>query len=533
MSSLARASAVMTVGTVLSRVTGLARLAAIVAALGVAEGRIADTYNLANTAPNIIYELVIGGVLTSVFVPVFVELLEKEGRDRAWEVGSAIINLSLVVLTAITALGILCAPWIARFYTLTLEGDEAVLQQRVLTFLLRLFIPQIIFYGLAAITAGLLNAHKRFGAPMYTPVLNNLAVIAVFLAFHQAYPSGVGLATATSRQLWIIGLGTTAGIALMAFAQLPFLKGLGRYRPTLSLKHPAVRKLGRLSVFVVGYVAVNQVGYLIVQVLANDQQGGYSAYISAFTFFLLPHGLFAVSVITALLPGMSQHAVNSRWDSYREQLSTGIRATMLLILPAAIGYFVLGERIVRLLLERGVFSGTSTELVAGVLRFFVLGLVPFSLFQLFLRAFYALQDTKTPFQINCAAVAVNIAVNLPMYAWLGVKGLAAGHAIAYTFGAIVQGRILSRRIGGMDVRGISSSAMRIVTAGIAMGITTWLTSELTSRVWPGDATLAQVLGLVIPVVAGGVSYLGFASLFGVKELAMVKAMIARRTVVDV
>jgi putative peptidoglycan lipid II flippase len=526
--SLARASAVMTIGTVLSRVTGLMRLAAIVAALGVAEGRIADTYNLANTAPNIIYELIIGGVLTSVFVPVFVELLEKEGRERAWQVGSAIINLALVILTAITLIGILAAPLIARFYTLPLEGSEAAMQERVLTFLLRLFIPQIIFYGLAAITAGLLNAHKRFGAPMYTPVLNNLSVIAIFIAFHQAYPDGVELGTVTNSQLWIIGAGTTVGIALMALAQLPFLRGLGRYQLTLSLKHPSVRKLGRLSVFVIGYVAVNQIGYLIVQLLANDQQGGYSAYISAFTFFLLPHGLFAVSVITALLPGMSEHAVNARWDEFRARLSTGIRATVLLILPAAVGYFVLSERIVRLLLERGIFSPESTQLVGGVLRFFVLGLVPFSLFQLFLRAFYAMQDTRTPFWINCAAVAVNTAINLPMYQWFGVKGLAAGHAIAYTFGAIVQARVLSKRINGLDARRISATAMRIGVAGVGMGVITWLTAHLFDDLIGSTGTGAQLIGLGGPVVAGVVSYLGLATLLRVDELALVRGLATRR-----
>lgn len=522
----------MTVGTVLSRVTGLARLAAIAAALGVAESRLPDSYNLANTAPNIIYELVLGGILTSVFVPVFVELLQKEGREKAWEIGSALINISLVVLVAITALGILAAPLIARFYALALEGNDAVMQERVLTFLLRLFLPQIIFYGLAAITAGLLNAHKRFGAPMYTPILNNLSVIAVFIAFHQAYGENVSLSTVANEQLWIIGLGTTAGVALMAFAQLPFLRSLGRYRLTFSMSHPAIRKLGRLSIFVIGYVVANQVGYLIVQLLANDQQGGYSAYISAFTFFLLPHGLFAVSIITALLPGMSEHAVNERWDSFRERLSTGIRSTFLLILPAAIGYFVLSERIVRLLLERGVFSAESTHLVGGVLRFFVLGLVPFALFQLFLRAFYAMQDTKTPFLINCAAVAVNTLINLPLYQWLGVKGLAAGHAAAYTLGTILQARVLSRRIGGLDGRKVSKAALRICASGMAMGVVTWGVAEICDDVVTGTGALAQLVAVAIPVVAGAASYLGFAAIFKVEELGLVKGLFSRASSAD-
>ena len=273
-------------------------------------------------------------------------------------------------------MGILLAPLIAKFYTLNVDGPRLEAQQEALTVLLRLMIPQIIFYGLAALTAGLLNAHQRFGPPMYTPILNNLAVIAVFLAFHQAYEK-VTLGTVTDTQLLIIGLGTTAGVVLMAFAQLPFLRGLGKYRATFSMKHPSVKKLARLSVFVIGYVMVNQIGYLIVQVLAAGQQGGYSAYVNAFTFFMLPHGLFAVSVITALLPGMSAHSVNQEWDEFRERLSTG-RASddPPWCFPAAIGYFVLGEPIIRLLLEHGNATPESTELVSSVLRFFVLGLVP-------------------------------------------------------------------------------------------------------------------------------------------------------------
>ena len=519
----------MTIGTVLSRATGLGRLAAIAAALGVAESRLPDAYNLANTAPNIIYELVLGGVLTSVFVPVFVELLQKEGRERAWEVASAIINISMVVLLVITALGVLTAPLIARFYTLAVEGSEAALQQQVLTFWLRLFIPQIIFYALAALTAGLLNAHDRFGPPMYTPVLNNVGVILVFIAFHQAYGDNVNERTITDTQLWIIGVATTAGIALMALAQLPFLRGVGRYHFTFSVAHPAVKKLARLSVFVIGYVVANQIGYLIVQVLANDQQGGYSAYIGAFTFFLLPHGLFGVSLTTALLPKMSEHAMNARWDDFRERLSTGMRSTYLLILPAAIGYFVLSEHIVRLLLERGVFSEQSTHLVAGVLRFFVLGLVPFSLFQLFLRAFYAMQDTKTPFLINCAAVAVNTAINLPMYAWLGVKGLAAGHAIAYTFGAVIQARVLARKIGGLDAARVRRSAVRIGVAAAAMGVITWVITEaLETTLLDSSSFAVQAAGLAIPVLIGGSSFLLIAHFLHVEELAHVKGLLKRR-----
>jgi putative peptidoglycan lipid II flippase len=514
----------MSFGTVLSRITGLLRLMAIAAALGVVETRVTDSYNYANITPNIIYELVLGGVLTSVFVPVFVELLHNKGRDEAWRVASAIINVSLVVLTVIATIGIIAAPWIAGFFEA--EGET---QRQIIAFLLRVFMPQIIFYGLAAITAGLLNAHGRFGPPMYTSVLNNLVVIAVFVAFHQTYPTiPDDLGQITTSQLWIIGAGTTAGVIVMSLTQASFLRGLGRYHLTLSIRHPSVRKLARLSIYVVGYVVANQIGYLIVLYLAKAQQGGYSAYTAAFTFFMLPHGLFAVSIMTALLPGMSEQATNERWDLFRNRLSTGIRTTALLIVPAAVGYLILGEQIVRLLLERGVMTSQSTELVAGVLTFFTLGLLPFSLFQLFLRAFYALQDTKTPFLINCGAVLLNVAVNIVMWRFLKVRGLAAGHAIAYVFGVALQARVLSRRIGGLDSRRVVASVSRVVVAAVGMGIVVWGTSTLMERSLDPDAFISQGVVLGISVVIGVVSFLALARMLGVEELSYARALLGRR-----
>jgi putative peptidoglycan lipid II flippase len=294
------------------------------------------------------------------------------------------------------------------------------------------------------------------------------------------------------------------------------------------MKHPSVKKLARLSVFVIGYVIVNQIGYLIIQVLAAGQQGGYAAYVNAFTFFMLPHGLFAVSVITALLPGMSAHAVNAEWDKFRERLSTGMRATILLALPAAIGYLILGQPIIRLLLEHGNATAESTELVTSVLRVFVLGLVPFSLFQLFLRAFYALQDTKTPFLINCGAVALNTAINIPMFAWFGVQGLAAGMAIAYSFGSFVQGRALSRRIDGIDGAHIVRSAVKIGFASLLMGAGVWGVSQITNEITSATSLIGQILQVGVPVTAGVALYLGLATLFKVEELEMVRGIVGRR-----
>lgn len=523
---LTRSAAIMSIGTILSRVTGVVRLAAIAAALGVAESKLADTYNLANTAPNIIYQLFLGGILTSVFVPVFVELLEREGRDEAWKVASALINLGVLFLAVLSVIGIIGAPWIARFYAGRLEGEQALLQQDVMTFLLRLTIPQIIFYGLAATVGGLLNAHKRFGPPMYTPILNNLLVIAVFVAFHAAY-GPVGL-DASGPQLWIIGLGTTAGVVAMAAAQLPFLKGLGRYRLTFSAGHPSVRKLARLSMYMIGYIAVGQVSYVIVQWLANKDQGGYSAYFNAYTFFIFPISLFVLSVTTALMPAMSGDAVHERWEAFTARFSTGVRSTLLLVLPSAVGYLVLGRPIVRLLLENGVMTSASTDLVSEVLAFLVLGLVQFAVFQLIARTFYALQDARTPFLVNCAVVAVNVAVNVPLFRWLGVNGLAIGHAVAYTTGMVVSAAALRKRIERLDGPRITRSAARIAGASIGMGAVAWTAWKLMEDFAARPGFVPQATGLMVPLGFAVAAYLGLAHVLGVEELDYVKRLLGRR-----
>jgi putative peptidoglycan lipid II flippase len=523
--SLLRASVVMSGGIVLSRVTGMIRLVAMTAALGVAESRLADTYNLANTVPNLLHQLVLGGILGSVFVPVIVELLETEERKRAWEAISTIINLSVVILAAVTLLSILAAPLIAAFYATRLEGAQADLQRQVMTFLIRFFAPQIIFYGLAAITASLLNAHKRFGAPMYTPVLNNLFVIGVFVAFSRVFGQE-GLDTGAT-ELWFIGLGTTLGVALMALAQLPFLRGLGPYTWTLLPRHPSVRKVGRLSVFVFGFVAVSQMGFFVVQWLANAQQGGYSAYFAAYTFFLLPISLFGLSVTTALMPDMSRHAINKRWDEFRERLSLGIRTTIFLMLPAAVGYVILGRTIMHVVLENGVMTERSVDLVDGVLQLFVLGLPQAAIFSLFVRAFYAMQDTKSPFLIVCLIVVLNVALNFILFAWLEVAGLALGQGIANTVAVVLAGSSLSSRIHGIDAGRVARSGLRIAAAAAGMGAVIsagdWMTAELVRASNP----FVEIAILGFLVALGVASYLLLAKLLKVEELTYVRRLLHR------
>jgi putative peptidoglycan lipid II flippase len=531
--SLARSTALMATGTLLSRITGLLRVTVLVGTLGVGESRLADVYNVANTTPNIIYELVLGGILSSVFVPVFVEVRSTRGQRQAWHVARATMTIAIVGLGLLAVLTMLAAPWIIRLYVHSGSPAERAEAVEVGGQLLAMFMPQIVFYGVGSVMTGLLNAHRRFGVPMFAPILNNLVVIAVGLSFYflvgQQVPQ---LGEVTTGQKLLLGLGTTAGVAAMTLVQWPFLRRIGfRFHFVWHWRDQAIRKLATLSAFTIGYVVTNQLGYLLVPILAYGVQGGYTAYTTAFIFFQLPHGVFAVSVMTALLPPLSEYAVAENWDAFRATLSRGIRLTAAVLLPAALGYLALAGPIVRLLLEHGVVTEASTDLLVPVLMVFVLGLVPFSTFQLVLRAFYALQDTRTTFLINLVAVGVNAAANLLLFNLLPerwkIPGLALGHVAHYTVGSALLLSVLSRRIGGLGGARTLAAVARMLVAGLIMFAAVALAARGVEAVL--DPGLPRDLVTVVAGVAAGVvTYLATARLLGVQELSLLLDMVRRR-----
>ncbi|MFB3738239.1 MAG: murein biosynthesis integral membrane protein MurJ [Candidatus Velamenicoccus archaeovorus] len=533
-SAFVRRTAVMSVGTTLSRITGFLRVSATAFALGVAGTRLATAYTVANNTPNIVYELILGGILTSVFVPVFVEWLQDRGSKEAWDVARSVLTMAFVVLTAVTVITVIAAPWIIRLYTVGDSGPGARAARDFATFCLRLFMPQIVFYGIGAVATGLLNAHRRFAVPMFAPILNNLIVIGTMAAFVvvSELPTGTEPTpeTITSLQRWILAVGTTAGVIAMTVALWPSLRRLGfRFRWRLDLRHPAVRRVAHLAVWTLVYVVVNQLGLLVVIVLATGRSG-YFAYTSAFILFQLPHAIFAVSVFTALLPAMSTRWTSGDRDGFREQLSQGIRTTAVILVPAAMGLIVLATPVVRLVLQHGAANATDTQLVSGILVFFALGLFSFSLFQLLLRAFYAMQDTRTPALVNVAAVALNTAVDLAYFfpLHLGIRGLALGHATAYTFGSLVMLVLIVRRLHGLDGRRIGSTLGRTVVAGILTAGVAWGVARLLGDAL-GTATVAtqavQVLGAVI---AGVVAFLACALMLRIDEVDAIRKQLTAR-----
>jgi putative peptidoglycan lipid II flippase len=528
--SFVRHSAVMSVGTGLSRLTGFLRVAAMAYALGVTESRLADAYNVANTTPNIIYELALGGILSSVFIPVFVEWLETKGRDEAWHTARAVMTFAAILLGTVMVLGILGSGLIIRLYTFRVPASQRAGAEALASFFLKWFMPQIVFYGVGAVATGLLNAHRKFAVPMFAPILNNVLVAVTMFVFAAMHGPGVPTPeTLSLAQKLVLAVGTTLGVVGMTVALWPSLRRLGfRWRWTLDLKDPGFRRIGRLAGWAFLYVLVNQLGYLVIIVLALKVEGGYTAYTAAFIFFQLPHAIFAVSIMTALLPALSSRWAERDTRGFQVMLGQGIRGTAFIVVPAAFGYLALATPIVRLLLQHGVTTRESTELLAGVLMFFSLGLFSFSSFQLFLRSFYAMQDTRTPALINVFAVGLNTAVNFVYFRYLRVEGLALGHATAYTFASITAAVILRRRLGGLDGRRLAGSLARILLAGLATGGAAFLASRLLGQA-VGTASLGpQLVQVGGGVAAGLAAFLAAAALLRIEELQMIRRLVLAR-----
>ena len=478
-----RASGGAALGTALSRVTGVVRTLSVVGALGLTELRLADVYAVANITPNILYELLLGGILTSVFVPLFVDLARARGEDEAWEGASAVAGCALLALVSLAVAGVLLAPWIYRLYSIGDPADAAA--QAAGTALVRWVMPQVVFYGTAALAGGLLNAHDRFAVSSFAPVASNLAVSAVFASYYLLFTSADVEAVSGAALAWI-GAGTTLGVLLQAVAHLPSLHRVsrGRLRPRVRFRDPAVARLVRLSGGVLGYVAVNQAGYLVVTNFAYAAcQGCKAAYDTAFVFFQLPHGLIAVSISTVLLPRLARAAADGDERTFRHRLRHGTRLTLTGMLPAAAGLALLAPAVSEIALV-GTGSAASAELLGEILALFCLGLVPFSLYQLLIRGFYARQDTRSPLLVNVAAVAVNVAADVALYPSLGVHGLAIGYAAAYLCACALALVVMRRRVGGLDLAALGPPLFRIAAATAVMAAAV-LAIALPTRDWAG------------------------------------------------
>ncbi|HEX4163461.1 MAG TPA: murein biosynthesis integral membrane protein MurJ [Acidimicrobiales bacterium] len=501
-------------GTGVSRVTGLLRFVALAWALG--QTFLADSYNLANTTPNMLYDVVLGGVLSATFIPVFVDRLSKRSEPEAFESISAVVSVSVVVLLATTVAALIAAPYIIDALTsLDTHANAAqvhrvALERGVATTFLRWFVIQIAAYGLFALAAALLNTRRRFVAVAWAPIVNNIVCITILVWFGLWAGHGASLASVEQHrtQLILLGLGTSLGVVLQGVALVPSLlqADLGRLRWRWNPRDDALRDVARLGAWTLGFVVANQVALFIVTVLAGSVPGPdpVSSYTYAYAFFQLPYGIIAVTVMSVVAPDLAEKWSTDQTEAFLHRMSGGLRAVLALVIPSAVGMLLLAKPAVALLLGIGHSTPAETSTTGAALAMFALGLPGFCAYLYFVRVLQAMQRTKVAFFLYLIENGLNVVLALALVHPLGVRGLALSLSISYTVAAFLALAVFHQWFGRLAPPETWSPLWRVVVASIPMALVVLLVSNLS-----GSTSTAGLFARVIgATIAGGLTFAG-------------------------
>ncbi|MGC5345171.1 murein biosynthesis integral membrane protein MurJ [Streptomyces sp. DT171] len=504
-SSLLKSSALMAAGTLVSRLTGFVRTLVITAALGAA--LLGDSFTIAYTLPTMIYILTVGGGLNSVFVPQLVRSM-KTDEDGGEAFANRLLTLVMVVLGVIVALAVFAAPTLIRMMSPTIANDAAA--NSVAVTFARYCLPTIFFMGVHVVMGQILNARGKFGAMMWTPVLNNIVMIFTFGMFIWVYgtsaESRMGVQTIPPEGIRLLGIGTLLGLIVQALAMIPYLREAGfRFRPRFDWRGHGLGKTVKLAKWTVLFVFANQAGVLVVTRLATaagktsgKDGAGFLAYSNAQLIWGMPQAIITVSVMAALLPRLSRAAHDNDPGAVRDDISQGLRNSAVAIVPVAFAFLALGLPMCTLLYAS---SGTEAARSMGfILMAFGLGLIPYSVQYVVLRGFYAYEDTRTPFYNTVIVAAVNAAASTVCYLVLpaqwAVVGMAGSYGLAYAVGVGVAWRRLRTRLGGdLDGTHVLRTYARLCLAAVPAAVIGGGAGLALMRVL-GDGAVGSLVALV-------------------------------------
>ncbi len=466
---LLASSRTMAVATLVSRITGFVRNALLVAALGTAVHGVGDAYNVANNFPNQVYELLLGGVLASVLIPLLVHAQEHD-EDGGESYAQRLVAVAVTVLAAVTLLAVLAAPLISAGFV------HNAAQRGLTTTFATLLLPEIFFYGLFAVFTAVLNVRHVYGPGAWAPVVNNVIVIAtVALFWALPGPKSLTPSTMTTAQVLVIGIGTTLGIAGQALMLMPFLRRVGftwrwRFR-ALPNEAGRMREAGAMAGWVLGYVVASQIGVTVIAVV-GVARGGFTIFTQTDLLFQMPYGILVVSLLTALMPRLSRHAARGETTAVVDDMGLGARLSALALLPITAGFIALGPAFTTVLFAHGRTTLSDARLMGTSLAVSAFGLLPFALVMLQLRVFYAMRDARTPTLINVFMVASKVCLVLVADATITdrtylVWALNGSTSASYLVGAAVGHVLLTRRFGHLGFRRVGQTALR---AGIASAL---------------------------------------------------------------
>lgn len=528
-------SAVMAAGTLVSRFSGYLRSILLAAALGNLIH--ADVFNIANTIPNMLYILLAGGAINAVLVPQLVRAAATDA-DRGTAYTQRVVTLVGVFLAAVTVLLVVAAPWVMQLF---LASDTPPAGRDSAVDFARLCLPQVFFYGMFVLLGQILNARGRFAPMMWAPIANNVLSIGVLVLYLVVFGSDDPRAPGygASQEL-LLGVGSTLGIVAQLLVLLPYLRAAGvTLRPRWDLRRSGLGHTLRLGAWTIGFVMVNQAAYTVVVRLAstgtaggNSDGTGYTVYSSAFLIMMVPHSVITVSLATAILPRLSASAHAGDLPAMRRTLAETLRTTLVVAVPVAALLPVVASPLARLLWGYGAAAETVDNYI-DTLILFGPGLVVYTAHYLILRGFFAMEQTRTVFWMQCVISAVNVAVAVVLVGLASDRNTAPALVVAYTsayaVGLVLSYVVLRHRLGGLDTGQLVGFGAKLVvatagaTAAAVLVMLAWQSTGDTDGSMLRTLLVAGTTGLTDVVV-----FVGLALLLRLSEVTALVGLISRR-----
>lgn len=509
----------MSAATLLSRITGFIRMWATALALGA--GGVASAYNVANNVPNMIFELVAGGILASLFIPTFTEVRDEQGEEAAWKFASQIFNLVVILLGVIAVIGIVLPSPFIWTQTFRMDAESAESVRTMAEFFFRFFSIQILIYGAGMVIQAVLNAQRKFLWTALGPVFNNLIVIATLIF--------VATRPLNTETLAILAIGTSLGVFGMFAVMIPSLaKSKFKYSLSLGLGNPAIHQMLKLGIPTFIYVVTNLITVSFRNASAlSVADFGPSVLMYAWTWYQLPYGIIAVALATALFTELSIYASKKDMQNFKMSVSMGLRTTAILIIPSSVMLYVLATPLTTLFMA-GRFNADDVPLVAEVLQTWSLALTFFALMMFALRAFYSLKDTLTPALANIGTSLIQIAGYLVLTtgigAWVGfgLSGIPLADLIFTVLQFFILMLLLRKKIGSFNIRSFLSVFLRMTLASLLGGVIAHYSIQLLVPFAEGAS--GALIQIAVGALFGLSASFGLAAVFRVKEVVVVRSI---------
>ena len=537
---LFHASSIMALGTIFSRITGFIRSVLAVAVLGTA--LLADTYNVANTLPYILYNLLVGGALTAIFVPQLIRSFDDDDGGHAF--ASRLVTTISAILLLLVAIGVFFAPTLVRIYAPEFSTQGFETEFRLAVAFTRYCLPQIFFLGLFTMLGQVANSRGSFAPLMWAPIANNLVVILIFSLVLISAPD-LALGSISSTQTQVLGWGTTLGVVIQALILIPVVKRTG-----ISLRFKfgwqGLGKSFSLAGWTLVYVLISQLGYLVTvnvstsAAVRSSQEGlstgvGYTPFSNAYLVMMLPYSIITISIITALLPHLSKLAIEKKPTEVRDQLIRAIKMVGVVTVPSSVAFLFFGPIITKVLFV-GIDYKDSTY-IGYVLSALGIGLVTFSINLILIRGFNAFEDTRTQvlsiLLINLISVALSyLFLNTLKSEWITI-GLGFAFSVSYIIGLFLTLALLTRHTGKISIHDFFGQHFKLYLASFLAMAPIFLLSQYFGWVDSDSTPIIRLAELVLVLIATPIAYFFIARRMKVDEISitmeLVKVQVARAT----